>query len=97
MDKFKDIDFNDDIDIDLDDLGLDGQAIDLDNLSQEEMEELGINLELDEVDLSDFELDEDLEDSEEIDLGDLELDEDFDLEDDIELEEDFEQGILRNE
>ena len=69
MDKFKDIDFNDDM------------AIDLDNLSQEEMEELGINLELD---------DEDLEDSEEIDLDDLELDEDFNLEDDIELEEDFE-------
>ena len=91
MDKFKDIDFNDDIDIDLDDLELGGEAIDLDNLSQEEMEELGINLELDEVDLSDLELDdEDLEDSEEIDLGDLELDEDFDLEDDIELEEDFE-------
>ena len=91
MDKFKDIDFNNDIDIDLDDLELNGEAIDLDNLSQEEMEELGINLELDEVDLSDLELDdEDLEDSEEIDLGDLELDEDFDLEDDIDLEEDFE-------
>lgn len=91
MDKFKDIDFNNDIDIDLDDLELNGEAIDLDNLSQEEMEELGINLELDEVDLSDLELDdEDLEDSEEIDLSDLELDEDFDLEDDIELEEDFE-------
>lgn len=38
MDKFKDIDFNDDIDIDLDDLEIDGEAIDLDNLSQEEME-----------------------------------------------------------
>lgn len=45
------------------------------------MGELGIDLELDEVDLSDLELDEDLEDSEEIDLDGIELDEDFDLED----------------
>ena len=32
MDKFKDIDFNDDIDIDLDDLEIDGEAIDYLNL-----------------------------------------------------------------
>lgn len=82
MDNFKDFDGEIDIDVDTD-LGLD--AVDLDNLTPEEIAELGledgVEFGMIDGDLEDLEFDDELIDEE---LDGIELDEDF--EDDIELD-----------
>ena len=82
MDNFKDFDGEIDVDVDTD---LDLDAVDLDNLTQEEIAELGledgVEFGMIDGDLEDLEFDDELIDEE---LDGIELDEDF--EDDIELD-----------
>ena len=82
MDNFKDFDGEIDIDVDTD---LDLDAVDLDNLTPEEIAELGledgVEFGMIDGDLEDLEFDDELIDEE---LDGIELDEDF--EDGIELD-----------
>ena len=82
MDNFKDFDGEIDADVDTD---LDLDAVDLDNLTPEEIAELGLEDGVEcgmiDGDLEDLEFDDELIDEE---LDGIELDEDF--EDDIELD-----------
>ena len=82
MDNFKDFDGEIDVDVDTD---LDLDAVDLDNLTPEEIAELGledgVEFGMIDGDLEDLEFDDELIDEE---LDGIKLDEDF--EDDIELD-----------
>lgn len=82
MDNFKDFDGEIDVDVDTD---LDLDAVDLDNLTSEEIAELGledgVEFGMIDGDLEDLDFDDELIDEE---LDGIELDEDF--EDDIELD-----------